>query len=386
MSPSLYVIRNPGVVRAWAWARWSAFAAVPLLLTWLIRDPEWSLRVLWYVIIPVLPATFFINPRIWRGICPLATLNELGNRPAGSQPLDARLGFLLSVIGLALFHLMVPARHFLFNQNGMALAISIVAIGGLAMLLGSMFAVRSAFCNALCPVLPIEQLYGQQPLLRMTRGRCLTCTLCLKTGCLDLTEKVIPRILGPSRRSARWLLTPHGAFFAALPGFIIGYNQVGDGTLASAGAVYVTTLGWSLASYVVTVAAVLGLRLSSRLVLILAAALAGGLYYWFAGPSIATALGLSPVTGTVIRAGGLGLVMLWLLRAQPGGTFEASPTRVTFNRRKFLKVTEGGEDRDEAPVPDLCAGRNVRPGTCPQGPSRGAGTRSVRNAAGPSPP
>ena len=55
--------------------------------------------------------------------------------------------------GLVLFHLMVPARHFLFNQNGVALAITIVAVGGLALLLGSMFPVRSAFCNALCPVL-----------------------------------------------------------------------------------------------------------------------------------------------------------------------------------------------------------------------------------------
>jgi hypothetical protein len=109
---------------------------------------------------------------------------------------------------------MVPARHLLFNQNGPALAVTILAVGALAAALGTVFTVRSAFCNALCPVLPVEQLYGQSPLIQLDRGRCSTCVLCVKTGCLDLTDKVIPQLLGTSRRSARWLLTPHGAFFS----------------------------------------------------------------------------------------------------------------------------------------------------------------------------
>ena len=314
VASSLYIIRNPGFIRAWAIARWSAFTAVPLLLLWLVLDPERSLLVLWYAIIPVLPATFFVSTRIWRGICPLATLNELGNRPGRSPAISARQTYILSVSGLILFHLMVPARHFLFNQDGVVLAITILAVGGLAMLLGAMFPVRSAFCNALCPVLPVEQLYGQSPLLQMSRGRCLTCALCLKAGCLDLTDKVLPLVLGPSRRSTRWIFTPHGAFFAALPGFIIGYNQVPDGSLASAGTVYGTTLGWSLAGYLVIGAAMLLLHLSSRVTLMMAAALAGGLYYWYAGPSIATAFAVSPVAGTVIRTAGIGLVAFWLVR------------------------------------------------------------------------
>jgi hypothetical protein len=293
--------------------RWSALALVPPLLLWLVLDPARSLPVLWHVVIPVLPATFFISTRLWRGICPLATLNELGNRPFRPRLIGARQAFFLSAGGLVLFHLMVPARHFLFNQNGVALAVTILAVGGLALLLGSRFAVRSAFCNALCPVLPVEQLYGQAPLLRVDRGRCPTCTLCLPAGCMDLTDKVIPQILGPSRRTGRWLLTPHGAFFAALPGFIVGYNQVGDGPMASAGTVYATTLGWSLAGYLAAAALVGVLHLSSRVALLLTAALAGGLYYWYAGPSIATALALAPAAGTIIRLTGIGVVAVWLL-------------------------------------------------------------------------
>jgi hypothetical protein len=53
---------------------------VVALLIAMVRWPGPALLVLWYVIIPLLPATFFITTAFWRGICPLATLNEWGNR------------------------------------------------------------------------------------------------------------------------------------------------------------------------------------------------------------------------------------------------------------------------------------------------------------------
>ena len=138
----------------WAIARWSAFASVPLLILWLAILPSGALTLLWYAIIPILPATFFLSPRIWRSVCPLATLNELGNRLGRPRSPTPSTNLVLAAGGLVLFHLMVPARHFLFNQNGLVLALTIVAVGGLAVVLGSVFTVRSAFCNALCPVLP----------------------------------------------------------------------------------------------------------------------------------------------------------------------------------------------------------------------------------------
>jgi len=313
----------------WAIGRWSALAAVPLLLLWLVIQPSRALAVLWYAIIPILPATFLLSARIWRGVCPLATLNELGNLLGRQRALTARMSLGLGVAGLALFHIMVPARHFLFNQNGVVLAVTIVAVGGLAAGLGSVFTVRSGFCNALCPVLPIEQLYGQSPLIRLERGRCSACVMCTRTGCLDLTEKVIPQMLGPARRSARWLATPHGVFFGALPGFIIGYNLVKDGPLSGAATVYATTLGWSLASYLIVGAAVLMLRLGSRVALGLIAAVAAGIYYWYAGPSIAIHLAAANWWGTGIRAAGMGLAALWLVRALATGTDSSRRRAIT---------------------------------------------------------
>jgi hypothetical protein len=315
MSSTQVLIRTPRDAGLWSIARWSALAAVPLLLLWLLIEPTGALNVLWYIAIPILPATFFLSTAIWRGVCPLATLNEFGNRIGRQRSPSPRILLALTIGGLILFHLMVPARHFVFNQNGPILAGTVAAVGGLAVLFGALFTVRSAFCNALCPVLPVELLYGQAPLLRMERGRCTSCTVCTPRGCLDLAEqKAIPQLLGSSRHTGRWLATPYGAFFATLPGFIVGYNQIKDGPLSSAGLVYATTLGWSLASVLVVGAAVLAFRLRSQRALPLIAAAAGAVYYWYAGPAIMNQLVASAWVGPGIRIVGIGLVASWLIR------------------------------------------------------------------------
>jgi nitrite reductase (NADH) large subunit len=315
MPTAQVLFRPPRTAALWAIARWSALVAVPLLLLSLVLEPTSALKALWYIAIPVLPATFFLTPAIWRGVCPLATLNEIGNGLGGQRAPSPRMLLAFSVGSLVLFHGLVPARHFVFNQNGPVLAGTVAAVGGLAVVLGARFTVRSAFCNALCPVLPVELLYGQAPLVRMDRSRCTNCTACTPRGCLDLSkQRAIPQLLGTSRRTGRWLATPHGAFFAALPGFIIGYNQIEDGPLSSAAMVYATTLGWSVTSLMVVAVAVPALRLHWRLALPLIAAAAGGMYYWYAGPAIMSQLAAGAWLGSGIRIVGIGLVASWLVR------------------------------------------------------------------------
>lgn len=310
-------LSQPAAAEArWTVAQGLALALFPCLLAGLIAAPEVTLTVLWYTLIPVLPATFFLNPGLWRGLCPLASLNRWGNRLG--TPRLARAGEMavFGAIGLILFHLLVPARRFLFNTHGPALALTIVAVGLLAVVLGARYAVRSAFCNGLCPVLPIEQLYGQSPLLPISRGRCATCTTCTPRGCIDLAgSRALAQLFGPSRRDRSWLRTPHGLFFAALPGFIIGYSLVSDGKLATAGEVYLRTAGWSFASLLMVGLLVGLVRVPSARALPALAALAGGLYYWFAGPAVAAAFGAGGLLGAAIRAAGIGLAVVWLVRA-----------------------------------------------------------------------
>lgn len=300
----------------WAFGQVIAIVATVALLAGMIVQPDSSLRLLWYVAIPILPATFFVNTAIWRNICPLATLNAWGNRIGEQRTLSPTAAALLGTGGLVLFHLMVPARRFLFNIDGPVLAITVAAVGLLAVALGAVYAVRSAFCNALCPVLPVELLYGQAPLVEIQRGRCATCTTCTPRGCLDLAQaRALPQIFGRDRRSMAWLAQPRGIFMAALPGFILGYSLLHDGPLRTAPMVYATTLGWSVASVLVVVVLTRGFRLASERVLPLLAAAAGLLYYWFAGPAIATAFAASELLSLGVRGLGMGLVAFWLVRA-----------------------------------------------------------------------
>jgi hypothetical protein len=268
----------------------------------MIVQPDVSLRLLWYVAIPILPATFFVNTAIWRNICPLATLNAWGNKIGRQRTLSPSVAGLLGIGGLVLFHLMVPARRFLFNSDGTALAVTVAAVGLLAVGLGAVYAVRSAFCNALCPVLPVELLYAQ--------------------------ARALPQLFGRHRQSIAWLAEPRGIFMAALPGFIVGYSLLQDGSLRTAPLVYATTLGWSLASVLIVVALTRAFRLRSEAVLVLLAAAAGLLYYWFAGPAIATAFAARESLGLAlaVRVVGMGLVTYWLIRAWRSLPSISSPT------------------------------------------------------------
>lgn len=315
MTQPLQLDRHPVHALLWGVARWSALLAVAPLLVLLVRRPEPTLTALWYVVVPILPATFFLTPALWRGTCPLATLNELGNRAGSPRPLPEAVARAFGVGGLLLFYLLVPARHFAFNQHGTVLALTVAGVGGLAFVLGALFDTRSAFCNALCPVLPVELLYGHAPLLDVTRGRCDRCTVCTPRGCLDLAErKAIPQIMGAARRSTAWLRTPLGAFFAAMPGFVLGYNLVPDGRLADAGVAYGVTLGASAASYLLVALAVRVTGAGMGAALAWIAGLAGGLYYWFTGPAVATHLGLGGSVGWSVRVVGMAVVAAWMVR------------------------------------------------------------------------
>ncbi|WP_456427195.1 hypothetical protein [Rhodocaloribacter sp.] len=299
----------------WKAAKHLALAATVVLVAALIVRPEAALKVLWNGIIPLLPASFLLTPALWRAVCPLATLNEVTNVHSARRPSPSFFSF-AGPAGIVLLGALVPARHFLFNANGPALAGVIVGVGGAALVLGGLFAVRSGFCNGICPVLPVERLYGQHPLLGVRNPRCATCSLCTETGCLDLVPKKSVRLaLGPGYHSHAWLKTGFGVFAAAFPGFVVGYYTSADGGLAEAGRVYVHVFLWAAGSYGATALVVRLFRVRAETALPVLAAAAAGLYYLFAAPLITAAFGLSEPWVWGMRGAALALVAVWLGRA-----------------------------------------------------------------------
>lgn len=289
---------DPRTARLWAIGRHGGMVGLAALLTALVLAPDPALRTLWNIAVPLLPATFFLTPALWRGVCPLSTLNALGNRVGRPRDMTDRETAVIGALGLVLFHLIVPARHLGLNTDG-----PLLAIGALALAMGAVYSSRSAFCNALCPVLPVERLYGQAPVLGLERGRCGACTVCTPRGCIDLADrKAMRQLLGAPRHGRTWLSTPFGIFAAALPGFIAAYYATPDLGLDSAIRVYATTLGASLASYALVSGLVIATGARPMRAIAWCAALSGALYYWYTAAVITRNLALPPMTVPVIRA------------------------------------------------------------------------------------
>ena len=319
MDPSLH----PAPMAPWRAAQVIGLAATIGLIAALVAVPRTGLRLLWDVAIPLLPAVFLVQPGLWRNICPLATLNLLPNRWGTHRVLDDRLIPAAGALGIGLLALLVPARRFLFNTDGTLLAVTIIGVAVLAMLLGVVFDKKAGFCSGICPVLPVEKLYGQRPFFAVSNPRCVPCTVCTTRGCIDIAQsKSVAQTLGRQRKSHAWMQSSFGVFAAGFPGFVLGYNFSADGPLSSAGQVYQTVALWAVGSYLLTQFLVRALNLSGALAIRLLAAFAFALYYWFAAAVVSDHLGLPGWAPTVIRGAALLLTAFWLGRAD-----RASPGR-----------------------------------------------------------
>lgn len=288
---------------------------VLLAALWVAPDP--TLNLLWNGVIPVLPASFLISPAIWRNTCPLATLSMIGG---GSRTLKSDHMPMAGGLGIVLLFVLVPARRFLFNTDGQVLALTIAAVAALAVVAGLLYSAKAGFCNSICPVLPVERLYGQAPIAPIGNPRCGNCVGCAPSGCIDLVpHAAVTQTLGKAARSGRWLLTPWGAFAAAFPGFMIGYFALEDGPLARAASVYGTIAMWMAVSFAMTALIVLTRLIPTVWMTRLLGAAALTLYYWLGAPALATAWDL-PVGFTLgVRVAAVILMLVWLSRA-PRGT------------------------------------------------------------------
>ena len=302
----------------WRIAQVANVVVTVTLIVSLVLWPATALRVMWNLLIPVLPASFLIAPQLWRGICPLATLNQWSSGLLGRRQLGGRLLIAANALGILLLVLMVPARRFLFNENGPVLAGTIAIVALAALILGALFDGRAGFCNAVCPILPVERFYGQHPLLTLDNRRCDRCSLCITKGCLDLAPaKSFAQAIGPAVGRHRWLTTTYGIFAGALPGFIIGYFTTSNVSWTAAPGVYLWVALCSAGSYVAATVVVRVLGLTGPVSLALLAALAVALYYWWAAPLIAGLLFVPPAGAFVARGAALALVAFWLVRAWP---------------------------------------------------------------------
>jgi hypothetical protein len=285
----------------------SVLTALGVVALLVVRE-DLGLFLTWDVLVPLVPASLLIAPQVWRNLCPIAVVHQLPVRLGigGARRLPVRVQRAAPAVAAALFYLIVPLRLTVFNESGPALAAFVLAVLVAAFVGAVVVTGKGGWCATFCPVLPVERLYGQQPVLDAPHAHCVACTGCIRS-CYDLKpERSLGELVRGRRTRPGVLRRPTGLFAAAFPGFVLGYFTAGDVGVAGA---YVWILGLAAASALAIGVAQRMTGASDRTAVRVPAAVAAGLYYWFAVPAIAEA------AHAVL---GVGVPSAWALRAVQG--------------------------------------------------------------------
>lgn len=258
------------------------------ILTALIFFPSLGILLFWNVLIPVAPLLFVLLPGIWRNVCPLATTNLLPRHfnLSKRKRLSVAQSGALNLIAVIALYLIVPLRHAVFNSNGMATALLIIAMAAIGVIAGFFYEWKSAWCSGLCPIHPVEKLYGSNVLGTIPNVHCSECKNCV-IPCPDSTPNM--NVTSSDKTFTHQVV----GFLTAggLPGFIWGWFHVPDEhaivSLATFISVYrlpLTGMAITLFAYAVSLR-IAGEEKESTIARIFAAA-GVSCYYWFRIPAL----------------------------------------------------------------------------------------------------
>ena len=287
---------RPGERRAWRAVQVAVWLVGVGIFGALLFVPDVGLHAFWNVLIPVAPALLAFAPGLWRNICPMAS-TALFPRHMGfsrRRSIPAVWQGRLALIGVAALLLIVPLRHTVLDLNGPATALAIGTLTLVGVVMGMNFEWKSGWCSGLCPIHPVEKLYGQRALVTPPNAHCDMCHRCV-SPCPDSTPAVHPLMVEKpwTRRAAGFLLV--GGF----AGYIIGWFLVPDWPGGEGWNHLGEAYGKPFAGLVISFVAFLGLRAAlpqahERTLILGFAAAAIAAYYWFRLPAL---FGFGPFPG-----------------------------------------------------------------------------------------
>lgn len=285
---------------AWRWVQVGTWSIGLAILVALFVAPSVGLHAFWNVLIPVAPALLVVAPGIWRNVCPMGSVALLARHLGISRrvrvPREWTGRLLLS--GVVMLFVIVPLRHVALDTSGPATGLAIVLLSTLAFGLGLVFEWKSAWCSGMCPVHPVERLYGAAPAVSPPNAHCTGCASCVGP-CPDSTSGI-----GPPGVASAWNGTSTPASVVAgvllvggFPGFIWGWFQVPDWAHGEGWSHLATAYGWPLTGAAVSAAAYAAVRFlrpeptgTNRAF----AAVAVCCYYWYRLPAL---FGFGPFPG-----------------------------------------------------------------------------------------
>lgn len=259
-----------------------------IIFTCLVFYPSTGITMFWNILIPVAPALLVFAPGLWRNICPLASTALLPRHLgfSGRKKLNIDQQSLLSFTGIILLYLLVPLRHALFNTNGMATAALLTLLSALAIYTGFRFEWKSAWCSGLCPVHPVEKLYGIKPAITLPNAHCGNCMNCV-VPCPDSTPGMNPA----AGRKNIWQKLSGLLMVGGFPGFVWGWFHVPDRHIISSAVelfdIYLFPISGTLISMFIylVLKEIVPAKFKQSLIHVFAAS-AVSCYYWYRIPSL----------------------------------------------------------------------------------------------------
>jgi hypothetical protein len=289
---------SPSAIKIWRTIQSSVWLIGLVIVYNLIFYPETGIHLFWNILIPVAPALLVLAVGVWRNVCPMAS-NALFPRHMGfskRKKLTISENGKLNLIAVIALFVIVPLRHAIFDMNGMATAILILSLAFVAVVMGYLFEWKSAWCSGLCPVHPVEKLYGINNRLSLQNAHCNMCYKCV-TPCPDTSFGTNPMSSSKTiyHRISGFLMV------AAFPGFVWGWFQNQDypgitdiGQLIE---IYKMPLIGIVATSILYF--ILNKFMKKNLIISIFSASAVSCYYWFRLPAL-FGFGIFPGDGMLI--------------------------------------------------------------------------------------
>jgi nitrite reductase (NADH) large subunit len=292
-------------VAVWHGMRAVSIAGALVVAGLLVAVPATGLFVMWKVIIPTLPALFMVAPGLWRNLCPLAASNQTPRALKITRAMTAP-GWLKEygyVIAFTLFGTFVFLRRVGLSRSGPLSAALLLGAMAAAFAGGLALKGKSGWCSTICPLLPVQRIYGQTPLVMVANSHCQPCVGCVK-NCYDFNPRAA--YLADLHDADNYWSGYRRFFVGAFPGIVLGFFVVPNGSaLSILGGMAVCTTA-ALASYALLTTFV---KRSAHTFTTLYGAIAFSLFYWF----VAANLGPGWLTWA-IRVAAIALAATWVVR------------------------------------------------------------------------
>jgi nitrite reductase (NADH) large subunit len=300
----------------WAWhvgRVLSVCSAIGLCILLLVK-PEKGLELWWKLAIPSLPLLWLTAPGLWRNLCPLAASNQTPRLFKFTRGLTIPDWYreYAPVVGMTAFILLVASRKPLLNTSGVATA---VLVGGSlvgALMGGIVFKGKSGWCSSLCPLLPVQRIYGQTPFATVPNSHCQPCVGCTK-NCYDFNPRVA--YLADLYEEDRHYTGYRKFFVGCFPGLVLCYFTLPEHISAASDygrfALYIAA---SAGSFFLAEAL---LKVTVNKITAVYGAVAISLFYWYASKVLAGTLTGSETTAWFVWGlRGIVWVMaaVWLVR------------------------------------------------------------------------